>query len=142
MNNALVDTNILVYIVDTKEGEKHAKALGWYETQRENKTLYVSLQNLREFAAICVKKTNLEKGKIMQWIEDYSSIFWVLNDSQEDVMKAVEISRENALPYYDGLLIATMERYGLDTIITENSKDFEKLGRIKVMEFAKLEKYN
>ena len=142
MNSALVDTNILVYIVDTKEKEKHAKALDWYAAQRKNKTLCISIQNLREFAAICVKKTSLGKEKIMQWIEDYSSAFWVLNDSQEDIIKAVETAREKGIPYYDGLLAATMERHGLGTIITENARDFNKHGRINVVDFAGLEKYN
>ncbi len=142
MNSALVDTNILVYIADTKDPEKHQRALEWYRKQEENDLLFVSLQNLREFAAICVKKTSLGKEKIAKWIEDYSNAFWVLVDSKEDVVKAVEIARENALPYYDGLIMATMERYDVDTIITENSRDFRKHGKINVVDFEELEKYN
>jgi predicted nucleic acid-binding protein len=132
MNETLVDTNILVYLIDSEEKRKHEKASQWFNNlQREKKYYFISTQNLKEFSAICLKKTKLGHEKINEWVELFSRIFFPIQDSKEDILHANEISKKNNIHFWDAMLIATMERCEIRKILTENTKDFRKYKRIK-----------
>ena len=131
MSKILVDSNTLIYLVDSGEKTKNKKALEWLRSlPKDNNSYFVALQNLREFSAICIKKTSLNKEKITEWVNLYSKLFTVLDEKEQDIMNAVRISREHKTPFWDALIIATMQRNGIGEILTENMKDFKMEGII------------
>lgn len=132
MTGTLVDTNILVYIADKKD-QKHLAAFRWFEQAiNEEEPYYVSLQNLREFAHVCLKKTNISNAQIAEWVEQFSKFFNVLEDSKDDILYAVHISKEAQIHFWDANIVATMERNGITRIITENTSDFEKCENLEI----------
>lgn len=134
MSEILVDTNILVYLLDKKEAKRHEKTLQWFQNLKRDKNSYfISLQNLREFSSICLKKTKLKHEKINEWTELFSRIFYLVSDSKEDGIKATQICRKNKISFWDSLLIATMQRCDIRHILTENIKDFQKYSKIKTI---------
>ena len=131
-NKTSIDTCILIYLVDKTEPEKHAKAIGWFESIRNKKEQYfISMQNLREFAGVAFAKTNLSPEEINENISLFSETFSVLDEKTEDIKTATLLLGNDRKNFYDALLAATMQRHGIMQILTENTKDFEKIKGIK-----------
>jgi len=127
----LIDTSILIYLVDAKEEKKHQKVVGWFEGIFESNEYFVSLQNLREFAFVAKKKDLLLAEEIITYVELFADSFNLLQDSVEDVKKA---SRKTKNKYWDALLIATAKRNNIFQVITENEKDFKgEIGVINIL---------
>lgn len=61
MQDKLIDTNILVYALDTSEGEKHEVSKGILKQLWEEGGGVVCLQNLMEFFVVITKLIKLDK---------------------------------------------------------------------------------
>jgi len=122
----LVDTCILMYLVDKTAGEKHKKIAEWF-SQLNDKEAFVAIQNLREFANCSLKKTQLTKEETVNFIDLFLNRFNIIQETVFDTLKAITFS-VNRKNFYDSLLATTMLRNYITTIVTENTKDFEELG--------------
>jgi len=128
----LIDTSILIYLVDAKEEKKHQKVVGWFEGIFESNEYFVSLQNLREFAFVAKKKGLLKVEEVKKYVDLFVDSFNLLYDSVDDIKKASEKPRAK---YWDALLIATAKRNNIFQVITENEKDFK--GEIVIINILK-----
>lgn len=130
-----LDTNILIYAEDSRNQRKHEIAKGEIKKYIEEKTGVISLQILTEFSnVLCVKsKEKIEASYINATIFDYSNIFITLIHNLRTVQEANKISRESKVHFYDALIAATLKENNIDTIITENEKDFKKIKWLKVI---------
>ncbi|HLC36110.1 MAG TPA: PIN domain-containing protein [archaeon] len=124
----IIDTNILVYLADKADKEKHRKITKWFEGKEEN-IYYLSLQSLREFASVTVRKKIISVKEIIEWLSIFEKRFRILKDNQDDILVALENMKNS---FWDALLYATMKRNEITSIISENEKDFEKFEGIKV----------
>ncbi|MBI4210471.1 MAG: PIN domain-containing protein [Candidatus Diapherotrites archaeon] len=126
MSDFLVDTNILVYAIDTKEPEKQAVTNAWLSgIENDGNRYFLSLQNIREFISVCLKK-KIEAKKIHEAAENFANGFHLIQDNYTDSVLALKISAEHRIPFWDALLIATMERNGVTSIVTEDTGSFER----------------
>ncbi len=144
MSKILVDTNVMVYAIDSTDEEKNLKALEWMGKileEGKGSSYCISLQNIREFCSICVKK-KIPHEKVFEWVAYFSAAFNQIRDTKEDCERGLLINMESKIHFYDSLLIATMERNGIKQIITENTADFAKSGQIKAFDIFGIEKYN
>jgi len=122
----LVDSCILIYLLDTKEDEKHKKAKIWFESNKE-KRFFISAQNIREFSSNCIRK-RAPIEKIIELIYLFSARFIVLQDDFLDTKNAVEVAYSCPNLFWDAEIVSVMKRNNVDCILTENTKDFESLG--------------
>jgi len=121
----LVDSCILIYMLDNKEVYKHKQAMQWFASCKER--IFLSAQNLREFASNCLL-LRAPTEDIINLIELFSSKFLVLQDDFLDTKNAVEMSKHNPRLFWDASIVSVMKRNGIECIYTENTKDFELLG--------------
>lgn len=129
MNNTyFIDTNILIYLLNKNEKEKHEIVKKIIKTKNCN----ISIQNLKELSNILFKKTNLSNSEIKKNILIIGKKFTLLAEISTDILNAINYStkRNN---FYDSLLISTMKRNRIKNIITENEKDFEEFKEINVI---------
>lgn len=126
----LVDSNILVYLIDTADESKHKKALDWLLTS-SSLNIFVSTQNIREFANNCLKKS-ASNNKIIEFIDLFCARFIVLQDDQLDTKNAIELSKSRPRIFWDASIVSVMKRNNIDVIFTEDTKDFDLLG-VKVI---------
>lgn len=126
----LVDTNILVYWVDGQEPGLHKKSLEFFETVLENpKQFVIALQNLREFCSVVIRKKKISISELETALSTLPESFnELLPETVDDICRAAQISVEQQTPFFDTLLATTMQRHGISTIYTENTRDFKKLG--------------
>lgn len=127
LGKSLVDSCVLIYLVDKCELEKHERAVKWFEEKSKTK-LYVTNQIIREFAWVCSRKSKLSAKEVIDYIDLFTARFLVLNDDFLDIKNAITLSTNNPNLFWDANIVSVMLRNNLDYIYTENTKDFQKLG--------------
>lgn len=126
-DKSLVDSCVLIYLVDKCEAEKHEHALKWFE-EKGKTNLYISNQVIREFASVCIRKAKLSAEEVIDYIEVFTAKFPVLDDDFLDIKNAVALCKNNSNLFWDANIATVMTRNKIDYIYTENVKDFQKLG--------------
>lgn len=135
-NLCLIDSNILLYAIDTADKHKHELAKELLTRCWAGKIKYsVSLQNLSEFFVNATQKistpiTDKDAAEIIKTIIEFQG--WnKIAPTKETVVEAIQLSTKNNVHYWDALIAATMIENKIFTIITENTKDFNKIQGIK-----------
>lgn len=131
----LLDSNILIYAYDRSEGKKHPIAKELVKERWKKEDSVLSTQNLAEFYSVITSKIErpLEIGKAKQIVLDYIDGFEILRYSEKTVVEAINVQAIYKIPFWDALIVATMEENSIDTIITENEKDFKKAKWVKTI---------
>lgn len=132
----LIDTNVLVYAYDVSEKSKHQVAKYLLNEIWDYGGGVVSLQNLSEFFVAVTSKVDspIAIADAKTIISDIlRSSRWLVIDRQAGtIIKAIEIVKNTRTPFWDTLIAAYMLEHGIETIITENERDFKKIPGIKV----------
>ena len=137
----LVDTNVLIYatLAGDSRHKRAQEVLG--KRHLEGIELFISVQNLAEMYPNLTGPKNqppdspeVAKSKI-QSISRLSgvTILPVTNETVNkalDLCEALQVTRQN---YFDVQLVATMQSEGIPTIVTENTKDFEMIQSLNVV---------
>ncbi|MDO8627677.1 MAG: PIN domain-containing protein [Candidatus Diapherotrites archaeon] len=131
MNKILVDTNILFYLVQKHETKKHEIVSKLFKTIREKhqeSNYTIALQSLREFSNIYWKKSK-EKNldDLIENIQLFKTVFEILPETEEDIETANKLHFEQKIPFWDALIVSVMQKNHIDSILTENEKDFKKI---------------
>lgn len=130
-----LDTNILIYAYDKDSNKKHVKAKEIVDSCFEgNSEFYISNQVLAEFMSFLNKKSKqmLQKDEKKEIIEEINKLnSWKkINYNTSTVQKSLI---EKSTDFWDNLIASTMKENNVFTIYTENTKDFEKIERIKAI---------
>lgn len=134
-NKYLIDTNILVYAFTDIEPNKQPivkELLKNLVTNNEN--LNISIQNIVEFTKIT--KVKFSKPITDERLDEILSKFRInFNIINYDINTIKNISKylKDSTDFFDCLLVATMQDYDIDTIITENEKDFKKIKNLNIV---------
>ncbi len=131
----LVDTNILVYAYDRSERKKHELAKEAVKSNWARQTGALSIQNLVEFHSIVTGKIQkpLALDRAKQIVLDLIDGFEILKYSESTIINAINNQAIYKIPFWDALIVATMEENSIETIITENEKDFKKVKWVKTI---------
>ena len=63
----------------------------------------------------------------------YFSNFNILSINKNNILRAIDISAEYGISYWDALIASVMKENNISCIITENDKDFKKISWLKVI---------
>ncbi len=132
-DNLLVDTNVLIYMETADDLTKHIAAIETLTQLKSGYDLFLSIQNLNEFCNNMNKKTQIDFEKLNGFVLNYQETFRLIFFNIETIKRANQISRMYHIHFFDSLLAATMQENNINTIITENKKDFEKIPWLKVI---------
>jgi predicted nucleic acid-binding protein len=132
-----LDTNILIYAIDSSEGAKHllaSKILLRAAISRQP----LMLQSLNEFSAVIRKKRLMSLTTLKKIIEYHRSTFVLEPPTVEDLVDALEANEDHNLPLWDALLWATARRAGCKIIFSEDFQDGRELGGVQFVNPFKL----
>ena len=135
---AFVDTNILVYAHETGTTEKHKKARQLFQHCYEGKSqLLFSAQNLNEFFVVITQKvkeplTAPEAFAIVSTILSFHGMK-VCGVQPEYTLAAIQNHQTTGVHFWDCLIAETAKANSVFTILTENTKDFQKISGIKAI---------
>lgn len=135
VSRILIDTNILVYFVSNKEPEKHQRAKRLLDEANMHPGKYaIGMQNIREFAEVITRKKYVPFEIACEALIDFQYFFGdALLESRADFRESLRLAYDEKIPFFDALLATTALRHGVTTIYTENTKDFERIPGIKVV---------
>jgi predicted nucleic acid-binding protein len=142
-----LDTNILVYAFDISEKEKHHNATKMFKRCLQGKQKYaISLQTLTEFYTIVTKKITKPLDKkmattLVQWFLKFAGFVKHTPDT-ETIVRAMELHNKHGSSYWDAQLAAIMLQYNVNTIYTENVKDFKNFPGIRTVNPFMIKKTN
>lgn len=133
MSKTLVDTNILVY-AHHKKDEKHGTCAKVVSELVDEDDMVLSIQNLVEFSRVLSEKVSpsIDKELVKQYVFDLAESSKIISYNEHTVMEALMISKQHKIHFFDALLVATMQENGISMILTENTKDFQKIKWLSV----------
>lgn len=117
-----LDTNVLVYAVDSLAGAKQQVAL---EVIRRAAWLdcHLTLQALSEFFVAATLKGIAAKSDVAALVDDWLQVFPVLAHTSNGVRAAMAQALAGHLSYWDALLAATAADGGCVYLISEDMAD-------------------
>jgi predicted nucleic acid-binding protein len=134
---ALIDTNILGYVFDSREPEKRQISRDLLTKCWKGEIQYaVSVQNLAEFAVIVTEKvTNpVPPDTVQTFIHTITAYDgWIkIGYSGKTIEEAIKIQSIHKIHFWDALIIATMKEHGLSQLYSED-RHFARVPSITVI---------
>lgn len=122
---ALIDTNILGYVFDSREQEKRQISHDLLARCWKGEIQYaVSVQNLAEFAVIVTEKVAnpMPSDTVQAFIHAIVAYDgWIkIGYSGKTIEEAITIQSLHRIHFWDALIIATMKEHGLSQIYSED----------------------
>jgi predicted nucleic acid-binding protein len=132
---ALVDTSILVYRFDGRFPQKQTRATAVLRAGIADDSIRVPHQALVEFVAATTKLTHgrsiLSPVDARREVEEMLTQFEVIYPDEEVLRVAIRGAATYGLSWFDAHLWAYAERFGLDTLWSEDFEDGRLYGRVR-----------
>ncbi len=127
-----LDTNVLVYAVDTADRRKHARALSILETALDHPADWrLSSHVLSEFSNVLLRKLRCPTPRLLAFLDQLAAIpCFAMTPAA--VRRAAEIQALYGLQFFDAQVIAAAEAAGCDRVLSEDLNDGQSYGVVVV----------
>ncbi|UTD03381.1 PIN domain-containing protein [Treponema socranskii subsp. buccale] len=119
VSKVFIDTNILVYTLNSTDSYKQTKAREIMEKVVDFHQPVISTQVLKEFYVVATTKLKADRIIVKNIIHNFCNIEIVQNDL-ELIEQAIDISVISQLSFWDSLIIAAAEKAKCEFIISED----------------------
>lgn len=127
-----VDTNVLLYTLDSTDIDKQRSARLWLDVLWERGTGRLSWQVLNEFYVNATGKIRAPAAIVRRTVETYAE--WKPADFTIGTMQSAWRWVDQAgLSYWDGLILASAEQLACRWLLTEGLQDRRKYGPVQVL---------
>lgn len=129
-----VDTNVLVYALDSSQGDKQASAHQWLHALWKSRRGMVSVQVLQESYVTLTRKLRpgLSTLDARREVEAYLS--WAPIVTTPDVLdRAWQNEVKFSLSWWDSLIVAAAQIGGARYLLTEYLQDGQELAGLRVV---------
>ena len=130
-----IDTNVLVY-ANVIETPFHKQALAAINRAHEAKrTIWISRQVIREYLVTMTRIQDFERlprETVLEQIAFFTKHFQVADDTAAVTTQLVKLMTEFRIggkQVHDANIVATMLAYGIPSLLTHNSRDFQRFGQ-------------
>ena len=127
-----LDTNILVYSIDSAAGERHALAAEIVDRAAECEC-WLTLQALSEFYAAVTRKGLVPPADAAAQASDWLEIFPSAAASAAALRTALGDAAAGRASFWDALLLATAAEAGCTTILSEDMASGTRIGGIGIL---------
>jgi len=136
MNDSLVfvDTNLLVYLRDPSEPEKHAVAQDWLSALAAERRITTSTQVLNEYFVTVTRKLSQPLSPEEAWLDMESFSVWnPLPVSMATLRLAKEVQSDYQFSWWDSLIVASAKQSKSHFLLTEDLTHEQKLGDLTII---------
>ena len=126
-----LDTNVLLYAVDAREGRKRELAIRIIEAAARL-DCPLALQAIGEFYAAATTKLKLDPKDAAARAAQLIAAFETFGYSVHAVRAALEEAPKGRFSYWDGVLLAAAAEAGCSTILSEDMADGARFGSIAI----------
>ena len=123
--NVFIDTNILIYLFDTRDLAKHNAAKKLIADLQKTTTLYISLQVVNEFSSAIINKISkpMSLDKLGSYYDLFDDIFRIVPLTIDNSRNAIRIKSQYGLSFWDSLIIASALEAGCTILYSEDMQD-------------------
>ncbi len=119
VSKIFIDTNILVYTLDTTDKQKHERARAVLQQIINKHHPVISTQVIKEFFVVATKKLNAEPIIVKNIIHNFQNME-VVNNDLPLIEEAIDISVISQLSFWDSLIIAAAEKAKCEFVFSED----------------------
>ncbi len=127
-----LDTNILVYGIDTLAGPRQDLARRILELSPAREC-WLTLQAISEFYAVATRKRMMPAEEAAAQASDWLELYPVLPASASAMRAALAAASQGRASYWDALLAATAFEGGCAAILSEDMQDSTVLGGLRIV---------
>ena len=127
-----VDTNVLLYSLDTADPAKRSASRRWMTALWESGAGRLSWQVLNEFYANAVRKFGADAFRARASVEAFAT-WQPVEQSLLLVQRAWHWADAAQTPYWDGLIVAAAERAECQWLLSEDFPVGQKFGTVVVI---------
>jgi predicted nucleic acid-binding protein len=117
-----IDTNLLVYAVDRREGANHLRALEIMDRSVE-RDCRLTAQSLAEFLMVAARRRMLSKPEAIAQARDWLRIFPVVTADAAAFDLAFTAFEAGRFGLWDAVLLATARAAGCKIVLSEHMQD-------------------
>jgi predicted nucleic acid-binding protein len=126
-----LDSNILVYSVDSAAGARHELA-AQIALRAVRLNCWLTLQALGEFYSVVTRKSMMPRREAAAQVNDWLLSFPVITASASGVQAALLLAADGRASYWDALLVATAAEAGCSVVLTEDMADGTRLAGVEI----------
>jgi predicted nucleic acid-binding protein len=131
-NRWFVDTNVLLYTLDSANPSKQAAALRWRDFLWKHRAGCLSWQVLNEFYANATGKTGAPPAVARAMVEAYAQ--WPVSPfSLALLRRAWHWTDDAQINYWDALILTAAEHTGCRWLLSEDFQDGRKYGSVQAV---------
>lgn len=127
-----LDTNLLVYAVDTGARDKHAKAQKLAELALKTDCV-LTLQALSEFYFAVTRKGKLPAAEARAQVEAWQELFPVVVPKPSTLNRAMTAAASLQIGFWDAMLWATARDAGVSLLLSEDFSGGSVLDGVRVV---------
>jgi predicted nucleic acid-binding protein len=127
-----LDTNILVYVVDGRDPSKQKVAARIFAVLAA-RTGPLALQVIGEFQHVLVRRLRLPRAVAAAAGHQLLASFKTFEYDAVAVEQATSSFATGRFSYWDGLLLASADSAGIQSVISEDMSDGARFGRVEVV---------
>ena len=128
-----LDTNILVYAIDTAAGPRHRTASVLVERVLRAHRAVLLLQTIAEFYSVATRKLGIPSRDTLLFLDGLRTILAIQAADALDFDRATSDTARD-LAFWDALLWATCDRIGVRYLLTEDFQDGRRLGNVTFLD--------
>jgi predicted nucleic acid-binding protein len=126
-----LDTNVLVYALDSGSGARHQTAEEIIE-RAPYRDCWLALQAISEFYAVVTRKRIVRPSEAAAQARDWLDLFRSAAPSAAAVRTALAHAAAGRASYWDALLVATAAEAGCTVVLTEDLADGDEFGGVEI----------
>ncbi len=129
-----VDTNVLVYAIDTGAGQKRTQALGWMQHLWESRRGRLSIQVLNEYYAVATRKLKPGRPAAEARGDVRTLLAWrPLPIDQLMVEGAWSVEDRFGFSFWDALIVAAAQTADCRYLLSEDFQHGQQVERLEVV---------
>lgn len=132
VSKIFIDTNILVYTLDTKNKEKRDAAREIVKKVVESHLPVISTQVIQEFYVVASSKLKADSIVVKNIIHNFHNME-IVNNDLELIEQAIDISVLSQLSFWDSLIIASAEKANCEYVLSEYLNSGQNYRGIKLL---------
>jgi predicted nucleic acid-binding protein len=119
MSNIFIDTNILVYCLDSSDRAKKNKCRQLLREISKDRCGVISSQVMQEFYVASTKKLKVDKLIVKDLLHSFGKLN-IITVTPDLINEAIDCSIINRLSFWDALIVVTAESANCEKMLSED----------------------
>jgi predicted nucleic acid-binding protein len=131
------DTNILVYMSDTRDAAKQRRAAQHFEQSFRSSQVVLSTQVLHELINVITRKIkpNLSLEQITERLQGFFQLELISSDAMS-IQAALRLMQQYQTSWWDALILEAALRADADVLVSEDFSHGQRFGKLVAWELA------